>query len=126
MAAKTEIREGEIVLDSQRVADMARQNRDFYGMLQQLRVLEEFSGEFSNVMHDLNRALEREPEFDAIPDYVQVDSSWADTLPACVACGKDVPWADALLMPCSTVSDGDVDSLGIVHRRGCPSKQKAA
>jgi hypothetical protein len=52
---------------------------------------------------------------------VEVDSSWADTLPPCCVCKRDVPWEQALLMPCSTVEDGDVDCVGIIHRDGCPS-----
>jgi len=53
---------------------------------------------------------------------VFVDSSWADTLPPCVECGEDVPWEDALLVPCSDVEDGDVTTVGIVHRDGCLRK----
>lgn len=50
---------------------------------------------------------------------VSIDSSWADTLPPCVNCGDDVPWGEALLMPCSHVEDGDVTAIEIVHRYGC-------
>lgn len=115
------VREGEIILDSQKVADVVRQNRDLYRALYAITALEDVHAELENAMCEARKALEREPEFDAIPDYVRVDSSWADTLPTCVGCGKEVPWADALLMPCSTVEDGDVDTLGVVHARGCMS-----
>jgi hypothetical protein len=50
--------------------------------------------------------------------YVKVDTSWADTLPTCSACGRDVPWVDALIVPCSP-EDGDDVTVGVVHRDGC-------
>lgn len=53
---------------------------------------------------------------------VRVDDSWDDTLPPCVECGREVPWAEALLMPCSHVDDGDVTAVGIVHANGCPEQ----
>lgn len=119
--AKTEIREGEIVVDSKRVASVIQQHRDLYNALYSIEAMEHYHAEMEGAIDQARRALAAEPEFDHLPDFVQVDPSWADLLPVCVECGKDVPWADALLMPCSRVSDGDVDSLGIVHRRGCPS-----
>lgn len=56
---------------------------------------------------------------------VPVDSSWADTLPPCVVCGGEVPWEQALLMPCSRYADDEVDSVGIVHRDGCDHLERA-
>lgn len=109
-----------ITLDSRKVADIVRSHRDLWRALSGIESLEHVLGDLESAAHEARDALAREPEFDAIPDYVQVDSSWADMLPTCADCGKDVAWANALLMPCSTVEDGEVDMLGVVHRRGCP------
>jgi hypothetical protein len=108
-------------VDDRKLADLVRSHRDLYHALYGITALEDFLSELENAVQEAQRALRAEPEFDAIPDYVQVDPSWADALPVCVECGKEVPWADALLMPCSTTSpDDEADTMGVVHRRGCP------
>lgn len=54
------------------------------------------------------------------PEAVRVDESWADTLPPCRLCGEDVPWADALLMPCGT--EDEVAHAGLIHGGGCAAE----
>jgi hypothetical protein len=77
--------------------------------------------DIAQAVAEATRALDEEPAYDHLPDFVRVDPSWVDTVPTCIECGQDVQWVDAVLMPCSTVEDGDIDTLGIVHGDGCPA-----
>ena len=116
----TTIRPGEIVVDSAKVANLVHEHRRLAGALHRIETLDEMAEMLRDTIAAAREALAAEPEYDAIPPVVVVDSSWADTLPDCCVCGQPVPWGEALLMPCSTVEDGDVDALGIVHRAwGC-------
>lgn len=119
--AEVHTRPGEIVVDSQKAAQTVHANRRFYRALSEIDRLEDIAAEVENAAALARDALAKEPDFDAFPTYIEVDSSWADELPTCVECREPVPWLDALLMPCSTIEDGDVDALGVVHRGGCPA-----
>jgi hypothetical protein len=121
-----ETRPGEIVVDSQKAAAMVDSNRRMWRALEDVRVLYDAVEDINNAVEQVARALAQEPAYDAIPQYVRVDESFADSLPPCVACGQDVPWHDALLMPCSAVEDGEMDRVGIVHAGGCQSSERPA
>lgn len=116
---RVDLAPGEIVVDSDKTANLVREHRRLACALDSL-------GDLVNAAHEaaeeVSAALRAEPTYDAIPPTVLVDPSWADERPACRSCGQPVEWRDALLMPCSTIEDGDVDSLGIVHRAACESK----
>jgi hypothetical protein len=118
------LREGEIIVDSQRAADAVRSGYDLRRALFELTRVADLALDLNAIAEEAERALRAEPDYDALPTFVMVDSSWADTLPACLSCGQDVPWAEALLMPCSTVEDGDADAMGVVHRHDCPSTKE--
>jgi len=113
------VKAGELVVDSQRTANAMRSHHDLHRALQGLARIGDLVAELDTIADEATVALNREPEFDHLPTFVQVDPSWADTLPPCVECGRDVPWPEALLMPCSNVPDGEVTTVGIVHRFGC-------
>lgn len=117
--------EDSVRVDRRKLANLARSNRDLYGALSAIEALGDMAFDLGAVAGQAKAALAREPEFDQIPFFVQVDLSWADTLMPCVECGKNVPWADGLLVPCSSVEDGEVDRMGVLHRRGCPPRGDA-
>lgn len=118
---KVEMQPGEIIVDSQRAAEVVHSQRRLWQALEAIRTLHDTAAEVSAAADAAQRALDQEPAYNAIPAFVEVDCSWADELPKCIECGQDVQWLDAVLMPCSTIEDGDVDTLGIIHRAGCPA-----
>lgn len=109
------LREGEIAVDSQRTANLLNEHRRLWAALQSIEQLEEAADLLQAASREARDALALEPEYDALPQFVEVDPSWADALASCAVCGRDVPWAEAVLMPCGAAGD----QLGLIHRFGC-------
>lgn len=116
------MREGEIVVDSQRTANLVNEHRRLWSAMESIRCLQDAADDIANAARQAQDVLAKEPEFDHLPTFVEIDSSWEDELPPCILCRGQVPWADALLMPCAAHEDeSEISAVGIIHRSGCPS-----
>lgn len=111
-----EVGTDEVVVSSARGANLVREHRALTVALDSLNELVDTA---RRATEDVEAAQRQVADYDAIPRTVLVDDSFADELVPCCVCREPVPWDNALLLPCSSVEDGEVESVGLAHRV-CP------